>query len=246
MIGNMFEDMFAGSGGGSGLPESVVPITEIPSGAIDGSNRVFLLSQAPAPGTLRLYINGTLLNVPNDYTITGPVITFVVAPQINDKIGATYNVIIGSGPLSFSFEFPVGLINNVNTAYTIAYTPTTGSFTLFRNGQAQQLVDDYTISGKNITMVTAPNIGDSLVANYGILNGAQSGLPSFSNEIPSGDIDGTNTTFELSNMPKSSSLVVYWNGERQEKISNYTVVGTTITMVIPPIVGDSLLASYQY
>ncbi len=65
---------------------SVSPLTwvkEIPSGTLNGSNLSFSLSNAPAAGSLTLFLNidqreGT------DFTITGPTISFTVAPKASD------------------------------------------------------------------------------------------------------------------------------------------------------------------
>jgi hypothetical protein len=65
-------------------------------------------------------------------------------------------------------ETPSGLINDVNTAYTIANTPTSGTVQLYRNGVLQTVGGglDYTISGTAITFVEAPASGDILRCAY--------------------------------------------------------------------------------
>jgi len=66
----------------------------VPSGAVDGSNDVFVLAHIPALGTERVYKNG-LRQKPgsgNDYTITSDTITFESGniPKIGDVILADY------------------------------------------------------------------------------------------------------------------------------------------------------------
>lgn len=64
-------------------------------------------------------------------------------------------------------ETPAGLINGVNTAYTLAFTPVYSStVSVFLNGLLQTQGVDYTISGANITMTVAPALAQILKANY--------------------------------------------------------------------------------
>jgi hypothetical protein len=65
-------------------------------------------------------------------------------------------------------EIPSGLINSLNTSYTIANTPVTGTVMVFLNGllQAPGGGLDYTISGTTITFVKAPHTGSDLYVYY--------------------------------------------------------------------------------
>lgn len=67
-----------------------------------------------------------------------------------------------------SNETPGGSINGTNTAFTIANTPVTGSVKLYYNGDrlTPGSGNDYTISGKNITMAFSPVSNDVLIADY--------------------------------------------------------------------------------
>ena len=61
----------------------------IPSGIVDGTNRVFSLPTVPS--SLKLFYNGILLNPPNDYTLVGNTITYAVAPVVNSSQLAYYS-----------------------------------------------------------------------------------------------------------------------------------------------------------
>ena len=63
-------------------------------------------------------------------------------------------------------EVPSGAINGVNTVYTIANTPITGSVQWFWNGVKSRVGVGHTISGTTITMTIAPETGDTLETNY--------------------------------------------------------------------------------
>lgn len=73
------------------------------------------------------------------------------------------------------------------------------------------------------------------------------GAGSFSeNETPGGAMNNSNVTFTLANTPTANSLKLYMNGLRQKYTGDYTLSGTTITMVSPPTSSDWLLADYRY
>jgi len=66
-------------------------------------------------------------------------------------------------------------------------------------------------------------------------------------EVPSGSINGSNTSFTLANTPTSGTEMVFLNGLLQESGAgnDYTISGGTITYLAAPSTGDSLLVSYM-
>ena len=65
---------------------------ETPTGAINGINVTFGISQTPAAGTLMLYLNGILQKPTGQYTLAGTVITMAAAPLAGDWLQAVYLV----------------------------------------------------------------------------------------------------------------------------------------------------------
>ena len=65
-------------------------------------------------------------------------------------------------------EIPSGSINGSNTAFTLANTPVVGSEHVYLNGVLQEsgAGNDYTISGANITLLSAPLTGEKLRVSY--------------------------------------------------------------------------------
>lgn len=65
-------------------------------------------------------------------------------------------------------ESPSGSINGSNTAFTLTNSPVAGSEHVYLNGLLQLSGggNDYTISGANITMTTAPLTGETLKVSY--------------------------------------------------------------------------------
>ncbi len=66
------------------------------------------------------------------------------------------------------------------------------------------------------------------------------------NEIPTGTKDGVNKTFTLAYAPNpTSSLEVYFNGQKVQLTTDYTVSGTTLTLVtFAPQSTDILTVNY--
>jgi len=94
--------------------------------------------------------------------------------------------------------------------------------------------------------------GDGLTATNGVLSvdvnldTAVLEADVICNEIPTGDINGANTDYELANTPETGTVQVYLNGSLQAPGSgkDYQISGTTITFAEAPDTGDVLLVSY--
>lgn len=65
-------------------------------------------------------------------------------------------------------EIPSGSINGSNTAFTLANSPVAGSEHVYLNGMLLEsgAGNDYTISGANITLLSAPLTGEKLRVTY--------------------------------------------------------------------------------
>lgn len=65
-------------------------------------------------------------------------------------------------------------------------------------------------------------------------------------EVPTGSINGVNTTFTLAHTPTAGSEHVYRNGVLQEWGDDYTIIGAVLTFATAPDSGDKLSVTYQY
>jgi hypothetical protein len=147
-------------------------------------------------------------------------------------------------------EAPGGAINGTNGSFTLANTPSpSASLTLFLNGLLQDQGVDYTLAANTITFATpgVPQAGDILLANYRLAVSLP-GVGFVDQAIPTGTLNGVNTTFTLSQSPSpSASLTVFRNGLLMSAGVDYTLAGTTITFASAsvPQTGDLLLCSYR-
>jgi hypothetical protein len=83
------------------LESSAFVTREVPSGLIDGVNKVFTLANTPNPGSEQVFLNGVLqeAGVSGDYTISGSTITFGEAPTVPFSIFVNYitgDLVVGS------------------------------------------------------------------------------------------------------------------------------------------------------
>ena len=146
--------------GGTGF---VAPteIQEVPSGATDGVNTTYVLSQTPNSDACVLFFrNGNLLIQGVHYTIAGDTITTTLPLEADQVPYADYNY--GGTALNEKQEVPSGATDGVNTTYVLSQTPTAdASVKFFRNGVLLRQGTQYTIAGDTIT-TTAPLEADQV------------------------------------------------------------------------------------
>ncbi len=148
-------------------------------------------------------------------------------------------------------ETPGGAVNGVNGIFTLANAPVPGSsLALFRNGLIQKQGLDYSLSNSTITFQSSyvPQPADALTASYRI-NVSISGVAFVDGEVPGGTVDGSNTSFSLSEAPNPvASLALYRNGVLQKANQDYTVSSTGVVFRAGavPQPGDVILATYRW
>lgn len=169
---------------GYSVPSSVSGTLQVCIGG--GSNTVTGLTVAQAAQTLTMtpqttnygYINPAtgLVAVNTTGFVSGQIPLFIAVANsvqvtaIND-VRVTYTSaggIAATVPNFADSETPSGAINSINTVYSLAHAPNpAASLALFLNGLLQQAGGfDYTLAGSTITMNSAPQTGDTLVAYY--------------------------------------------------------------------------------
>ena len=136
-----------------------------------------LVKNTTATGVPVIAVAGTDYVVPSG-SITGNAgavggITITGTPGVGNVLTATSTIAASwsapTGSINFvDNEVVGGTLNGSNVTFTLANTPTSGSVSLFLNGDLLQsgTGNDYTISGLTITMLAAPASTDKLLANY--------------------------------------------------------------------------------
>lgn len=154
-------------------------------------------------------------------------------------------VVVGGGGAGGITSSPVQISDVVGLTNALSIIPQKGVG--YALGRAAVINTSGQIDG------AAGNLGDCVRVDgsSGPCGGGGGGiLPLYSDgEVPSGAINGLNTTFTLANSPSpSTSLQLYLNGLLMEQGLDYTISGSTITFALPstPQAGDLLLATYRY
>lgn len=143
-------------------------------------------------------------------------------------------------------EIPGGVLNSINTGFSLTRTPATGTFQLFING-IRQMVSMFTQSGTSLTINYAPQAGDLLACFYGVIGvGMATSAIAVIREVLGGTVDGVNTVFTLQFAPVSGTEMIFINGQLQQSgaSADYTLSGTTATFSTPPPINSLLLCNY--
>lgn len=148
-------------------------------------------------------------------------------------------------------EVPSGTVNGTNATFTLNNTPSAPSdLYLYLNGILQINTVDFNLTGSVITFSSSeiPHTGDELLAYYRV-PGAGPTSSFVDGEIPTGAVNGLNTSFLLANTPSpANSLKLFKNGILMEQSVDYTLTNNIITFVntaVTPETGDLLLATYR-
>jgi hypothetical protein len=121
----------------------------------------------------------------------------------------------------------------------LKFSRSTGILTL--TGQIK-IVDGQQLAGK---VLTSDSLG--LASWQSVASGSGDIGTIVTREEPTGAIDGTNTTFNLSHQPKPNSEEVYLNGLLQEPNGNdYNITGQTITFMQAPLSENRIRVSYRW
>lgn len=73
---------------------------------------------------------------------------------------------VGAATVFAAQETPSGLINSLNTTYTLTHVPSANTLNLFLDGALQINGVDYTLAGATITFTVAPTTGQIMAASY--------------------------------------------------------------------------------
>lgn len=112
-----------------------------------------------------------------------------------------------------------------------------------QNDGSVSFAANQSMGSNKLTDLAAPTNDNDAVRKIDLEN---AGGTIVTREVPSGSINGSNTTFTLANTPLAGSESVYLNGNLLNSggSNDYTISGDTITMASAPQSGDQLLVSY--
>ena len=145
---------------------------------------------------------------------------------------------------------PSGAIDGVNDTFSLPGELEEENILVAKNGLVQTPGDDYTVDTEDFNIVfvsgNIPQVGDSLVA---MMEQPPNPAELVFNEVPAGDVDGSNDTFTVEHEVVSSRLLLSKNGLVQRPGDDYTFSPSAqeITFLSGsiPQTNDKLLAFYE-
>lgn len=207
-----------------------IPTIAATNTAIVYTNAItFYIAGAPAAGS--------------HVTITNPYSLYVAAGNVFlgghlTIEGVTSTGAQGSGALVFAtsptLTTPVLGVATATSINNLTITSSTGTFTL---------TAAKTLTVQN-TLTFAGTDGSTLNVGTGGTLGLLAYRALIVRETPSGSINSSNVTYTLANTPVAGSEMVYQNGLLQAVTVDYTISGATITYLVAPTTGDTLVVTY--
>ena len=161
----------------------------------------------------------------------------VIVQELNNLADSSlgqYLSVVGGSVVNTTAEWTVPFGGTGVTSFT-PYAILAGGVTT--TGDLQQ-VNGLGSSGQVLT-----SNGSGALPTWQEVSGG--GIITWKDETPSGTINGSNTTFTLSNVPDANSLSLYRNGQfLTGGGEDYTLSGNTLTLVTAPRSGNILTAKY--
>ena len=187
----------------------------------DGSTTAFNV-YGTGTSTVVVYINGVFVTTPADYSYANGVVTFVTPPALNDEI----NVLVYGETTGISLSL------DSLTDVDLTTTAPTDSQVLVYNAAGNKFVPgDAAADFTDLTGSLALNqIPDGLITPAKLQTGVV-----FVDEFTA---DGNTASFTLSQDPGSAAAIQVFVDSVPQLASNYTVVGTTLTLPANPANGS--------
>ena len=219
-------------------------MVEQPIGSIDGVNKTFYLTgMVRNVDTLIIALNSQVLANGTDYTLTGQYVLLNFSPKVGDALRAyyLYSETVQNGYVSINLTSQIAP-TDVTYAFTLNSVPSpASSLKLYYNGILAIEGPDFTLSGVTVTTNFGCNPGDSLFAEYRT-NVVSEYYTYYDMVIPSGTMNGVNTTFSLPQTPYS--LQIYYNGALQINGIDFILEGANIIFVNAPNMNDNIYVYY--
>ncbi len=203
-------------------PSATVHVDAEYIGAGDGAETHFALDNTPLEGTLKLYLNNSLLTENTHYTISGANITFVVYPPVGQAITASYDY----AAVADSFEsYEDELLEHLINAATKKVEDYTGKAFINRT-----VTDTLSGGGDYLRLTRRPVVSIASVSYK---------------KVGDYEGDGSTAAFALGDTPMSGTYHVYVAGVEKEETTDYMISGETLTFEAPPADGALIIVRYE-
>lgn len=145
-------------------------------------------------------------------------------------------------------EKPAGVVNGTNHIFTLSALPI-GMPAIFVDN-LKLTPAQFSVSGQNVTIVTAPALGQNVDAYYAVNSSSSTNPITGVDETPSGVVDGVNALFQLSGTPVTkSSAIVFVDGIRIANVGWNLIIGAGSSQVqfnagYVPAIGQDISVFY--
>lgn len=150
----------------------------------------------------------------------------------------------GSATTSTSTEEIKEFLNpdGKTSIFQLSSTPLFGSLKVFLNGilQKEDTNHDYVLENNTITFAYVPDDISDIQCIY-----LKQVYVRITNEIPIGDINGSNNRYRLGNVPIPNSEQIFLNGMLQRKELDYTIEEDIVIFNESPLDNSVIICNYK-
>lgn len=227
---------------------------EIPTGRVDGSNNVFVLSKVPAdPGSVDFYVDENVLEL-TDFTLAGTTLTITNASRVPALAQSVYVKYLVFGAVSnnagsaiptarFKQETPAGDVDGINDSFSLSTVPVDPESLDFYVDDNKLETTDYTLTGTIVKVTNPariPALAQSVYAKYlylGVIlgggggGGGTSGYTAFgSKTVP--QVISASVGISAMNLPLQTWFVRSSSGAQVVTANPQIAVGSAVGQVI--------------
>ncbi len=192
-------------------------------GVGDGAETHFSLDHTPVTGSLKLYLNNSLLSETTHFTISGANITFVVYPPAGQAITASYDYAASDD----TFEaWDDTLIEHLIHAATKKCEDYCGKAFIQR-----AITDSINGNGTNtLRLPKAPVVSVTSVSYKKVVTATG---------------DGSTQAFNLGYIPRAGTLTVYVDGVDKTSPADYLLSGQTVSFTTAPALDAEIVFRFE-
>jgi len=186
-----------------------------------GSADVTISAALAANEILYVYLNGALMRINSDYTLSGTTITFGETLDAADLVTV---VDTKSGlAKAYAIEYPVVTNASTNVQMSAAYR--LDEIAVYLNGIRLKEVEDFSVNGTTLAF-DSPLVTNDLVEIHVYKNIAVNN--SYINEFPS--VIAGSDTVTMNKAYRYDEIEVWLNGAKQKAVDDYTISGTSLVL----------------
>lgn len=170
---------------------------------------------------LYVYLNGALMRINSDYTLSGTTITFGETLDAADLV----TVVDTKSGLAKAYAIEYPIVTNASTNVQMSAAYRLDEISVYLNGIRLKEVEDFSVNGTTLAF-DSPLVTNDLVEIHVYKNIAVNN--SYINEFPS--VTAGSDTVTMSKAYRYDEIEVWLNGAKQKAVDDYTVSGTSLVL----------------